>query len=214
MQGRIYSSAGLQRPARRYAESPPPLRERSLYADQRHRPHNDAFRQSEFHQIFAGTAFDFARKPRKSRLRKVQLETNSKREKRTRSFSADLKRKIGRDERAGKLIGLNLSTAFPLLFRHSPASVRARALVISEPQAGRPGADEQLVIWCRLRYRSLGVEVSAGERRAAARVRRRAPATCVQRAVAVWCPVPWELNRMCCSYRRDVMAEAGSAWLI
>lgn len=87
-------------------------------------------------------------------------------------------------------------------------------VVISEPQAGRPEADKQLVIWCRLRYRSLGVKLCASERRAAAQVRRRGPATCVQKAVAVWCLVPWELNRMCCRYSHDVMTEAGSAWLI
>lgn len=92
--------------------------------------------------------------------------------------------------------------------------VYGRRVVISEPQAGRPEADKQLVIWCRLRYRSLGVKLCASERRAAARVRRRGPATCVQKAVAVWCLVPWELNRMCCSYRRDVMTEDGPAWLI
>lgn len=39
-------------------------------------------------------------------------------------------------------------------------------VVISEPQAGRPEAAEQLVIWCGLRYRSLGVKLCASERRA------------------------------------------------
>lgn len=36
-------------------------------------------------------------------------------------------------------------------------------VVISEPQAGRPEAAKQLVIWCGLRYRSLGVKLCASE---------------------------------------------------
>lgn len=88
-------------------------------------------------------------------------------------------------------------------------------VVISEPQAGRPEAAEQLVIWCRLRYRSLGVKLRTSERRAEAQVRRRGAATCVQKAMGLWHLIPREMNRMCYSYRHDVMTETGSSdWLI
>lgn len=82
-------------------------------------------------------------------------------------------------------------------------------VVISEPQAGRPEAAEQLVIWCGLRYRSLGVKLRERE------TRRHAAATCVQKAMRLWCLIPWEMNRTCYSFRHDVMTETGfSYWLI
>lgn len=82
-------------------------------------------------------------------------------------------------------------------------------VVISEPQAGRPEAAKQLVIWCGLRYRSRGVKLCASQRRAEAQVRLHGAATCVQKAMGLWCLTPWEMNRMCSSSRRDVMTETG-----
>lgn len=71
-------------------------------------------------------------------------------------------------------------------------------VVISEPQAGRQEAAKHLVIWCGLRYRSLGVKLClcvwvwgcVSERHAESQVRRLGAATCVQKAVRALGPIP------------------------
>lgn len=67
-------------------------------------------------------------------------------------------------------------------------------VVISEPQAGRQEAAKQLVIWCGLRYRSLGVKlyvcvVCVSERHADLQVRLLGSSTCIQKAMRLMHPI-------------------------
>lgn len=71
----------------------------------------------------------------------------------------------------------------------------AGRVVISEPQAGQQEAAKQLVIWCGLRYCSMGVKlcvsvvVCVSERHVELQVRLLGPANCVQKALGVMDPI-------------------------